>query len=84
MTTPVAAPLSKGEIQRYIEKRLKDRLSTQGLKGKRALQEQAAFMAGAGAALQAVFDPESDKLTSMFSPSWFIDILRGELIEVRQ
>lgn len=77
----------KAKIRSFIEQQLKSRLQGQaittgtkaGKATKAALQEQAAFIAGAGAALQAVFGKD-DTLTDYFSPSWLISVLRGELI----
>ena len=79
---------NKTEIQQAIEQALKGRLiglairtgTRAGKPTKAALQEQAAFLAGAGAALQAVFGHNHSQLTEYFSPSWLVSVLRGELI----
>lgn len=81
----------KQAIQKAIVAAFAARLSNQGIpthdkRGrptKAALCEQAAFLGGAGAALQAAF-PNGDKLTEYFSPGWFIAVIRGELITEQQ
>lgn len=79
----------KQAIRTAIEIALARRLNSQPINVKRAdgsptanaLREQAAFIAGAGAALQAVFgDPKADTLTDYFPPKWLIAAMRGELI----
>lgn len=72
-------------IEIALSRRLGARLTTvRNTKGKptaEALREQAAFIAGAAAALQAVFgDPKADLLTDYVPPSWIISAIRNELI----
>lgn len=79
---------TKQDVQKAIVDALAARFSGQGItthdKKRRptkvALVEQAAFLGGAGAALQAAFPREDGLLTDYFAPSWFIAVIRGELI----
>ena len=69
---------SKSEIQTAVEKHLSGRLRAQNLKGKARLKEEAAFIAGASAALHAVFgDPEDTSLTDYVHPKWIVSIMTG-------
>lgn len=78
----------KNVIRNKIEQQLSSRLGTQlgaqiyGRNGKptvAALREQAAFLAGSMAALQAVFGSD-DQLTDYAPPAWIIDMMRGKLV----
>ena len=71
----------KSEIQTAVEKHLSNRLRTQNLKGKARLKEEAAFIAGASAALQAVFGaPENPSLTDYVPPIWIFSIITGRSV----
>lgn len=70
-------------IEIALSRRLGARLTTvRNTKGKptaEALREQAAFIAGAASALQAVFG-EADTLTDYVPPAWIIETMRGNLL----
>ena len=71
----------KSKIQTAVKEHLSSRLRVQNLKGKARLKEEAAFIAGASAALQAVFgDPEDDSLTDYVPPVWILSIMAGRSI----
>jgi hypothetical protein len=71
----------KSEIRTAVEKHLSRRLLGQNLKGKARLKEEAAFIAGASAALQAVFGaPENPSLTDYVPPIWIFSIITGRSI----
>lgn len=90
LTLPVGGRVNfdKQAIQQAIEIALARRLGSQPINIRRAdgsptqnaLREQAAFIAGAGAALQAVFGKDDTLLTDYFPPRWVIATMRGELI----
>lgn len=69
---------NKSEIQTAVKKFLSARLRVQNLKGKARLKEEAAFIAGASAALQAVFG--GSELTDYVPPAWIISIMAGRSI----
>lgn len=72
---------NKNEIQTAVEKQLSGRLRAQNLKGKARLKEEASFIAGASAALHAVFgDSEDARLTDYVPPAWIISIMAGRSI----
>jgi hypothetical protein len=72
---------SKSKIQAAVKEHLSARLRAQNLKGKARLKEEAAFIAGAGAALHAVFgDPDNASLTDYVPPAWIISIMAGRSI----
>ena len=72
---------NKNEIQTAVEKQLSGRLRAQNLKGKARLKEEAAFIAGACAALHAVFgDPEDARLTDYVPPVWVTSIMIGRSV----
>ena len=71
----------KSEIRTAVEKHLSRRLLGQNLKGKARLKEEAAFIAGASAALEAVFGaPENPSLTDYVPPIWIFSIITGRSI----
>lgn len=78
----------KQAIRQSVEKALAGRLAAQPINITRAdgsptanaLREQAAFLAGAMAALQAVFGEDENTLTDYAPPAWIIEIMRGTLI----
>jgi hypothetical protein len=86
----IADDLTPAIVQSKVEQALVKRLVTMpfalrkvdGSPSARALQEQAAFLSGAGAALQAVFQQKHkhDVLTEFFSPAWVFSVIRGEFI----
>lgn len=74
----------KTAIRQSIEIALARRLGAQvrradGSPTANALREQAAFIAGAASALQAVFG-EADTLTDYVPPAWIIETMRGNLL----
>ncbi len=74
---------SKSEIQAAVEKYLSFYLRAKNLKGRARLKEEAAFIAGASAALHAVFgdgDSENANLTDYVPPKWIIFIMDGRSI----
>jgi hypothetical protein len=72
---------SKSKIQTTVKKLLASRLRVQNLKGKARLREEATFIAGASAALHAVFgDSEDARLTDYVPPGWIIAIITGRSI----
>ena len=75
---------NKSEIQTAVEKHLSDRLRAQNLKGKARLKEEASFIAGASAALHAVFgdleNPKNASLTDYVPPKWIVSIMAGRSI----
>jgi len=76
---------SKLDIQLEIENKLVERFNALEIKplSKRGGQEEAAFLAGACVALQAVFPPEDPgKLTDYVPPMWIIGPMSGRSIYV--
>ena len=72
---------NKSEIQTAVKEHLSGRLRAQNLKGKARLKEEAAFIAGASAALQAVFGaPENPSLTDYVPPVWVTSIMIGRSV----
>jgi hypothetical protein len=69
---------SKSKIQTAVKKALSGRLRVQNLKGKARLKDEAAFIAGASAALHAVFG--DSVLTDYVPPAWIISIMTGRSI----
>lgn len=69
-------------IQQAVETVLRSRRETLCLgKGKRARDDQAAFLAGAMAALHAVYSPnDTERLTDMAPPAWVFSCFRGDLL----
>lgn len=81
--------MTPGETHKAIEDALRGRLQSQfgnylrnskGHPRTEVLREQASFISGVGAALQCVYGQGTDRLTEHVSPSWVINIIRGELI----
>lgn len=80
--------LDKQAIRQSVEKALAGRLEAQPINITRAdgsptanaLREQAAFLAGAMAALHAVFGESETTLTDYAPPSWIIESMRGNLV----
>ena len=71
----------KSEIRTAVKKYLSYRLRAKNLKGRARLKEEATFIAGASAALDAVFgDPEAPRLTDYVPPLWIISIMAGRSI----
>ena len=74
----------KSKIQTAVEKYLSFRLRAKNLKGRARLKEEATFIAGASAALHAVFgdpeNPEDARLTDYVPPAWIISIMSGRSI----
>ena len=71
----------KSEIQTAVKEHLSGRLRAQNLKGRARLKEEASFIAGASAALHAVFgDSEDARLTDYVPPIWIISIMTGRSI----
>jgi|LSQX01.2.fsa_nt_gb hypothetical protein len=74
---------SKSKIQTAVKQHLSSRLRAQNLKGKARLKEEASFIAGASAALHAVFgdgDSENASLTDYVPPKWIVSIMTGRSI----
>lgn len=69
---------SKSKIQTAVKQHLSSRLRAQNLKGKARLKEEASFIAGASAALQAVFGDA--RMTDYVPPAWIISIMAGRSI----
>lgn len=69
---------SKSKIQTAVKKYLSFRLQAKNLKGKARLKEEATFIAGASAALHAVFGDA--RLTDYVPPTWLISIMSGRSI----
>jgi hypothetical protein len=69
---------SKSKIQTAVKQHLSSRLRAQNLKGKARLKEEASFIAGASAALQAVFS--DTRMTDYVPPVWIISIMAGRSI----
>jgi len=68
------------EIENVLRNRL-DNLGHKPGKGKKAITEEAAFLCGASAALQAVFgNSEAEALSNYIPPRWVISIMRGETV----
>jgi hypothetical protein len=84
--------VSRASIRQHVELRLSERLKAQGINvdAKRPtakeLHEQAAFLAGAMTALQAVFgcNAEENRLVDYCPPAWIIDVMRGERVGVAE
>jgi hypothetical protein len=71
----------KSKIQTAVKEHLSFRLRAQNLKGKARLKEEATFIAGASAALHAVFgDSENTNLTDYVPPKWIVSIMSGRSI----
>lgn len=70
---------NKAVIRESIEKVLKGRIEVFHLKGKKAKEEEAIFLSGAAAALQAVFG-NKDALTDYVPPMWVICPMSGRSI----
>ena len=71
----------KSKIQTAVKEHLSGRLRAQNLKGKARLKEEASFIAGASAALHAVFgDPEDARLTDYVPPVWVTSIMIGRSV----
>ena len=71
----------KSKIQTAVKERLSNRLRAQNLKGKARLKEEAAFIAGASAALHAVFGDSDDKrLTDHVPLVWILSTMVGRSI----
>ena len=72
---------SKSKIQTAVKQHLSFRLRAKNLKGRARLKEEASFIAGASAALHAVFgDPENPSLTDYVPPIWIFSIITGRSI----
>ena len=75
---------SKSKIQTAVKQHLSFRLRAKNLKGRARLKEEATFIAGASAALQAVFgdsdDPDNARLTDYVPPAWIVSIMAGRSI----
>jgi hypothetical protein len=72
---------SKSKIQAAVKEHLSNRLRAKNLKGRARLKEEASFIAGAGAALHAVFgDPDNASLTDYVPPAWIVSIITGRSI----
>ena len=72
---------SKSKIQTAVKEHLSSRLRAQNLKGRARLKEEASFIAGASAALHAVFgDPDNASLTDYVPPKWIVSIMAGRSI----
>lgn len=72
---------SKSKIQTAVKEHLSSRLRAKNLKGRARLKEEATFIAGASAALHAVFgDPDNANLTDYVPPAWIISIMAGRSI----
>lgn len=69
---------SKSKIQAAVKEHLSSRLRAKNLKGRARLKEEASFIAGAGAALHAVFGNAS--LTDYVPPAWIVSIMTGRSI----
>ena len=86
--TSIPVNTDKAAIQRAIEIALARRLGNQPINVRRAdgsptanaLREQAAFIAGAASALQAVFGDSTDTLTDYVPPAWILEPMRGNLL----
>lgn len=79
----------KQAVRQIIEAQLRARLAAQPINVRRAdgsptrdaLREQAAFLAGAMTALQAMLPNEDASLLTDFAPpAWIIAIMRNELV----
>lgn len=74
--------LDRDAVQAFVERQMTARRANLNIgSGKRAKDDQAAFLAGAMSALQAVFAPtDTERLTDMAPPVWVYSAFRGDLI----
>jgi hypothetical protein len=70
----------KEQIRQYIENTLRRRIEGHNLKGKARRTEEASYLAGAAAALQAVFRTDESLLTDYVPPAWVLLTLSGRSI----